>query len=362
VSFGTKGSLGWPSFEGARSALCASAEQRRDSHEIVAREGRLPMRVNRGFLYWGVFLVALGGVLVAGELGAIDSARVIEALRLWPLAVVAVGLGLVLRRTRLSLSGGMLAAAVPGLVLGGAFAAAPQFVGNCGGPGEPASSALQQGNFDGAGSVAVAIGCGSLTVGTVPGNAWRLDAGSTAGHLASVRSSPQSLTIESTGDEGVGLLSAGRNTWNLTLPTSAMDRLTLVVNAGHSQVALPGAQIGRLGVTANASEIVVDATSASVANLLSTVNLGSLSIHLPANSDLTGSLRVRGGELQVCAPSGLGLHVTSTGQPRQVKVEGLQQAAPDWQSADYESAAHHADLEVNVNFGAVEINPIGGCR
>jgi hypothetical protein len=320
------------------------------------------MRVNRGFLYWGVFLLALGGVLVAGELGALDSARVIDALRLWPLAVVALGLGLVLRRTQLSLSSGMLAAAVPGLVLGGAFAVGPRFVGNCGGPGEAAPSAPQQGTFDGPASVSVATGCGALTVSTAPGSGWRLDAGNTAGHVPSIRTSPQSVSIESTGDEGWGVLGAGRNTWSLTLPTSPIERLNLVVNAGLSHVALPAAQIARLSVTANASMVAIDASSAAVTNLLGTVNLGSLSIHLPANSDLTGSLRVRGGELQVCTPSGLGLHVTSTGQPRQVKVDGLQQAAPDWQSPDYESAAHHADLEVNVNFGAVEINPIGGCR
>ncbi|HEY8869010.1 MAG TPA: hypothetical protein VIM30_06435 [Candidatus Limnocylindrales bacterium] len=320
------------------------------------------MRVNRGFLYWGVFLVALGGVLVAGELGALDPARVIDALRLWPLAVVAVGVGLVLRRTRLSLSGGMLAAAVPGLVLGGAFAVGPRFVGNCGGPGEAAPSAPQQGTFDGPASVSVATGCGSLTVSTAPGSGWRLDAGNTAGHTPTIRTSPQSLSIESTADEGWGVLSAGRNTWNLTLPTSPIDRLNLVVNAGESHVALPAAQIARLAVTGNASLIAIDASSAAVTNLLGTVNVGSLSIHLPANSDLTGSLRVRGGQLQICAPTGLGLRLTSTGQPRQVKVDGLQQAGSDWQSPDYETALHHADLEVSVNVGGVEINPIGGCR
>ena len=77
------------------------------------------MRVNRRFLYWGVFLVALGGVLVVVDLGAIAPAVIVDVLRLWPLALVAIGLGLVLRRTRFSVPGGMLAAAAPGLLLGG---------------------------------------------------------------------------------------------------------------------------------------------------------------------------------------------------------------------------------------------------
>ena len=90
------------------------------------------MRVNRGFLYTGVFLVAIGSVLVAADVGAIDPARLTDAQRLWPLAVIAIGASLVLRRSRFSLQGGMLAAALPGLLLGGAIAIAPTYIPDCG--------------------------------------------------------------------------------------------------------------------------------------------------------------------------------------------------------------------------------------
>jgi hypothetical protein len=90
------------------------------------------MRVDRGLLYTGVFLVAIGSVLVAVDAGAIDATRLTDALRLWPLAVIAIGASLVLRRSRLSLPGGMLAAALPGLVLGGAIAIAPTYAPDCG--------------------------------------------------------------------------------------------------------------------------------------------------------------------------------------------------------------------------------------
>jgi hypothetical protein len=90
--------------------------------------------------------------------------------------------------------------------------------------------------------------------------------------------------------------------------------------------------------------------------------MGSLSIHLPAGSDFAGSVRVGAGTLQVCAPPGIGMRVTSTGLPRQISVGGLAQNGSIWQSAEYASAAHRADLEVRVNLGTVEINPIGGCR
>ena len=320
------------------------------------------MRVNRRFLYWGIFFVAIGGILVASDLRAVDTPTLTDVLRLWPLALVAIGLSIVLRRTRLSLPGLMLAAAVPGLVVGGALAVAPRFIGDCGARGEPASVASTEGTFDGPATVTVRSGCGSLNVKTSPGNGWQFDAGNTAGRTPKIDSSPQSLSIDANGDNGPDFLDAGRDAWYLVLPTSDIDSVSLVVNAGRGQVALPGAQINRLALTANAAEMLVDASAASVANLSAVINAGSLSIHLPADSDVVGSLRVGAGQLQICSPPGLGLRVTSRGTAEMVRVDGLQQHASEWQSPDYASATHRADLSVNVNFGVVEINPIGGCK
>ena len=320
------------------------------------------MRVNHRFLYWGIFFVAIGGILVASDLRAVDTPTLTDALRLWPLALVAIGLSIVLRRTRLSLPGLMLAAAVPGLVVGGALAVAPRFIGDCGARGEPASVASTEGTFDGPATVTVRSGCGSLNVKTSPGNGWQFDAGNTAGRTPKIDSSPQSLSIDANGDNGPDFLDAGRDAWYLVLPTSDIDSVSLVVNAGRGQVALPGARINRLALTANAAEMLVDASAASVANLSAVINAGSLSIHLPADSDVVGSLRVGAGQLQICSPPGLGLRVTSRGTAEMVRVDGLQQHASEWQSPDYASATHRDDLSVNVNFGVVEINPIGGCK
>jgi hypothetical protein len=320
------------------------------------------MQVNRRFLYWGIFFVAIGGILVASDLRAVDTPTLTDVLRLWPLALVAIGLSIVLRRTRLSLPGLMVAAAVPGLVVGGALAVAPRFIGDCGARGESASVASTQGTFDSAATVTVRSGCGSLNVKTSPGTGWQFDAGNTAGRTPTIDSSPQSLSIDANGNNSPDFLDAGRDTWNLTLPTSDLDSVSLVVNAGRGQVVLPGARINRLALTANAAEMLVDASAASVANLSAVINAGSLSIHLPADSDVVGSLRVGAGQLQICSPPGVGLRVTSRGTAEMVRVDGLQQHASEWQSPDYASASHRADLSVNVNFGVVEINPIGGCK
>lgn len=331
------------------------------------------MRVNRRFLYWGVFLVAIGGVLVAADLGRVDAATIADALRLWPLAVVAIGVGIVLRRTRFSLTGGLLAAAVPGLLLGGGFAIAPRIAVDRGARGAPSSVATRQGVFDGPAHVSVATGCGNLVVGTAPGSGWQFEAGSAGDRTPIIDASARALSIDaggaegwhaffdSGGHEGWQVFRTSRDAWRLTLPTTAIEDLSFVVNAGEGRIGLPGAQIGHLDLTTNAAQAIADLSEASVASISGTVNAGMLSIRLPA-ADVVGSMEVNAGALQVCVPSGLGLRVQHTGALSGISVNGLQQSGTDWQSPDYASALHHADLNVNVNLGNVEINPIGGCK
>jgi hypothetical protein len=86
----------------------------------------VPMRVNRTLLNTGVFLAAIGGAVLVVDFVRPDTNALIDVLRLWPLAVIAAGLGIALRRTQMSLASGLLAAAVPGLILGGAMALGPR--------------------------------------------------------------------------------------------------------------------------------------------------------------------------------------------------------------------------------------------
>jgi Domain of unknown function (DUF5668) len=332
------------------------------------------MRVNRRFLYWGVFLVAVGGVLVAADLGALNAATIADALRLWPLAIIAIGLALVLRRTRYSVAGGMLGAAIPGLVLGGGFALVPHIAVDCGVGTTSSTVATHQGVFTGPARVSVTTGCGNLVVNTAPGAGWQLDAGSSNGRTPVIDASSRSLSIDagsqrgwhfffdSDGPNGGTVLDRSSETWRLTLPTSEIEDLSLVVNAGEGQIGLPGAQIGHLDLTTNAAKTLVDMTETSVPSMSGTVNAGILSLRLPATTDLVGSMEVNAGGLRVCVPNGLGLRVHHTGALSGIAVNGHQQGGSEWQSGDYASATHHADLNVNVNLGNVEINPIGGCK
>jgi hypothetical protein len=230
------------------------------------------MRVNRRLLYFGVFLAAIGGVLVVADLRAVDTATIADALRLWPLAIVAIGVGLVLRRTQFSLAGGMLAAAVPGLIVGGGFAAAPRFAVDCGTDGVPSNVATHEGVFDGPARVSVATGCGVLVVDTAPGAGWMFDAGTAAGRTPAITASARSLSIDAGRQADWNGFDDELDPWRLTLPTSAIEDLSIVVNAGEGRVSLPDAQIGHLDLTTNAAKTTVDLSEASVTSLTGTVN------------------------------------------------------------------------------------------
>jgi hypothetical protein len=85
------------------------------------------MTVRRGTLYVGVFLIATGAVTLGVALGVLDPRAVADSVEaLWPLAVIAVGVGLLLRRSPAALGAGIFAALVPGLALGASIAAASE--------------------------------------------------------------------------------------------------------------------------------------------------------------------------------------------------------------------------------------------
>ena len=319
------------------------------------------MTANRRFLYWGVLLIALGGVVVAADLGLVTESSIRDALGLWPLILIALGVAIVVRRTRYSLGAWLVAAALPGLAIGGLFAAGPRLAIDCLSEGRPTLE-TRAGQFEGPASVSLRAGCGSLSVTTAAGSSWQLAAVDTSNAVARVDASSTDLDIDA-GSRGHWDGNIGRSTtWRLTLPTSVVDVLDLTMNAGESTIDLDGARIGSLRLTTNAGETSVDAASAELDDLSATVDLGSMSILLPAGSDIVGSLDVNLGELKVCLPEGVGLRVTQGDALGEVRYEGRTQDRGAWQSPGYEQAANHVDLLVNVSLGSLEFNPIGGCK
>ena len=317
------------------------------------------LAINRRFLYAGLFLVALGGVVVAVDLAGLDTSFIAGALRLWPLALIAIGFGIALRRSRFALVAGIVGALVPGLVFGGGLTIAPRHAIDCG-RGESPSEATQHGAFTGPATVSVAVNCGSIAVSTRPGPGWALTSTSTAGHAPAIDATGQFLGIRSTGREDVDWFDSHKDAWNLTLPTTELTDMGVTLNAGRATLALDGATVGRLDLVGSAAEVVLDLRGSSIEQLDATINLGRLVVELP-DGGVSGEIHIGGGELQLCSPPGLGLRVELAGSANEVRVNGLEVNGRVWQNQDV-LAADRADLSLRVNFGTVDINPIGGCK
>ena len=60
------------------------------------------MHVHRRFLGWGVFFILLGAIPLAVQAGLLTAAQVADWWRFWPLILVGIGLGLLLRAMRSS--------------------------------------------------------------------------------------------------------------------------------------------------------------------------------------------------------------------------------------------------------------------
>jgi hypothetical protein len=326
------------------------------------------MRVNRRLLYWGVVLLAIGGVLVLADLRSVDSALLTDLVRLWPLAIIAIGLSLVLRRTRFALAGLLAAALIPGIVVGAAFAVAPRFAGNCGSHGQLQNVASTEGSFTAPATVSIQSGCGVLNVATTDGDGWTLDAANTSGVGPDIDATESTLSIRE--PHGRNFLDAGRNEWDITLPTlpqADINHLSIAITTGDGDVDLAGGSFESLDLTANAGQLVVDASeSRGLQSVSGDVNVGAMSLSLPGARDLTTDLsvdlEVGAGRIEVCTPPDLGLMVSSDSDAGRVAIAGLEQASGNWQSPNYGSAAHRAHITVHVSFGAVDVNPIGGCN
>jgi len=318
------------------------------------------MAINRRFLYIGLFLVALGGVLVAVDLSTVDTSALAGALRLWPVALIAIGAGIVLRRSRYALVAGILASLIPGLVLGGGLAIAPQYASDCGTRGDVVSNVTDQGTLADGADVDVNVDCGSLVLDARTGTAWSLTSRTTGDRPPSVEATAEHLAVSSSG--GDNWLDAGREQLGLTLPTSRIANLNVQLAAGQSSLVLDGATIGHLDIVGNAADISVAANGAAVDAIDGKLEFGRLSVQLPQQGRYTGSFRVGAGELRICIPFFLGVHVDFSGSPRGVRINGLEADGSVWENEGYATATNRADLNVRVNFGSVVINPIGGCK
>jgi hypothetical protein len=333
------------------------------------------MRINRKFLYGGVFLLALGAVLVAADLRVLDLAAVQDAMRLWPIVVIVIGVAIVVRRSPAALPAGLLAAAVPGLVLGGAIAVGPRFVVDCAPAGSSSPAAVTEGPLPSPRDVSLRAHCGSLVVTTSTGQTgWELSVNENAGPAPLVVAADGSFIFDATGILGGGpwgdwsLDDGLPSRWQLVLPSGDLGSLAATVQATQTSIDLANARVASLDLTTTASDVELDLSGALVGDVNIVSSFGQVTLYVPSGSDLTGNLKVTGGRLVICTNrmnplDPIGLRVSGRGFAAGVRARGTQESRRSYESQGYARASHHADLDVNASFGSIDIDPfVGGCK
>jgi hypothetical protein len=323
------------------------------------------MRVDPRFLNWGLFFILLGGIPLAVDQGWIAADAIAGWWRYWPLILVGIGVGLVLRRTPVHFLGGLIVAATFGLMLGSALAGGVggRFDLACTSDRAGTSFTPSSGSLGPNGAVRLEMSCGDLKVTTTQGPGWTLSGTTPDGRPPRVVAGAGALAISSD-RSGIGFFGSGggAETWDLALPLTTGD-LAATLSAGSARLDLAGARLGGVSLTTNAGSMVVDLGSAAASGLSATVNAGSTKVTFPS-ADLGGSVTVNAGSFEFCVPSGVGLRIESTTVlgSNNFAERGLVQTGSTWTSPSYLLAPIKIDLSATANLGSLELDPEGGCK
>jgi hypothetical protein len=316
--------------------------------------------INRTALFVGVSLAVAGTVMLVGLTDTAAGDAITQVLRLWPLAFIAVGVGLLVRRSRFALLGTILAASTAGLLVGGVVVAAPNVDAMCG-DGDGSAAAPHTGTLVGRASATLQLDCGDLTVGMVDGAGWTLQ--TQTGEVSPiVEAGRDSLVIRSAHRQWFRGFGRDGDAWHVSLPRDVVLDLATELNAGRGQLDLSGASIGALEVDVNAGEARLDLTTATVETIDVEVNAGAATVLLPAGADVVGDLDVAAGAIEICVPPDLGVRIQGDAEFGDTTFNGLVRVDDAWETPGRSTAANQADLSVSAQAGSVVVNPAGGCK
>ncbi|HEV8402375.1 MAG TPA: DUF5668 domain-containing protein [Candidatus Limnocylindrales bacterium] len=325
------------------------------------------MRIRRGFLGWGVFLILVGAIPLLVRSGYLDADQVDRLWTLWPLILVGIGVGLILRHSRFDFVGGLIVAATVGLMVGGLLSAGFGQISNgvCGSQTGSAAFPARDGTFAGPGSVELQLDCGQLTVGVASGTGWHVAGSDDDGNGPAIDSTDTSLTVRSRSGNGAPFFGFGaRDSWQVTVPDASRLDVDLEVNAGGATVDLGGASLGTLDLRQNAGSATVDLGTVTVIDGLDArLNAGSLGVTLP-NVSLTGTIVANAGSVRLCAPPGAGLKL-QTGEDIVGSYDyhghGLVKDGSTWTTPGFDTAAVKIELQTSANAGSFTLDPEDGC-
>lgn len=325
------------------------------------------MRVNRGLLNWGVFFIALGAVPLLVRNGQVSAAAVADAWSLWPLILVGIGLGLVLRLTPLAWLGGALVAATFGLMFGALLSGS----GSGGAIGCAGSEATETSSRSGlvAGDrfdLGIELTCGDVSVERAADARWLVSATHGVDEAPAIVGSTTSLDVRSPGDDAVTFFTdQGKDSWQVTVPTGPALSVGLTLDFAGGDLALGPGPVSSIGSTLNFSNAEVDLAAADLtggASVGATLNFSSETLSLPA-AQVSGGMTLNFSSLKLCVAPDAALRISHQGtlSSDDFAGAGLEQAGDAWQTPGFESATPRIDLDVTSTFSSITLDRSGGC-
>jgi hypothetical protein len=321
------------------------------------------MHIDRRLVGFGLFLITVGGVMVAVRQGVLSEAVARSAWHLWPLILIGIGLSIVLAGRPGAATGGLVLAVTFGAIVGGvASTGSLPGTGLCGGSRDDGTAFPDRGGNLGAGArITITHDCGDLAVGTVAGSTWSVSGRAANGVSPRIDSAPDRLRISGPDHDPLDLDRG--SVWNVVLPRDTPLDLVLEVNGGDSRLALAGATLETFSVAANAGSVDLDLRDVgSVGPVDVGLNFGSATIHLP-NRSLALALEVNAGSASLCLPAGAGLQVKldSVAGSSDLDRHGLTEVNGSWQTPGYATAEVRLDVTATVNAGTLSLDPTRSC-
>ncbi len=317
------------------------------------------MRINIGFVFWGVALITAGVVALAIQAGAIPAERAQDAWRFWPVIIIVIGLAVIAARTRFA----VVATAVAGLVVGGmagTFVAGFPDGFSFGCEGRADETLTEEGTFGTDPEIDLDMNCGEVHVSTAPGSDWAIEA-RYAGDAPEIESGADSLHVESGSSFAFFGLTDADQAWDVTLPTDPTLALSVDANAASTTLDLDDATLSDLGVDANAGDVEIRLPGASVSELTVDANAGSISIEVDESTELNGSIEMNAGSLDLCVPEGIGLAITMSDVnvtfSHNLDELGLTRQGDVWRSGSGDAIT----LSIEGNAASFTLNPEDGC-